>query len=168
MAQITLKGSPIQTVGELPALGTQAPAFTLVKTDLSEISPKDFSGKKMVLNIFPSIDTPVCSISVRRFNNDIENHPDAVALCVSMDLPFAHARFCAAEGLERVVSVSAFRNPDFGHHYGVTMTDGPLRNLLARAVVVLDAVGKVIYTELVPEIGQEPDYASAISALDGK
>ncbi|MBI9082333.1 MAG: thiol peroxidase [Desulfobacterales bacterium] len=165
MAQITLKGSPIQTVGELPAPGTQAPDFKLVKTDLSEISLKDFSGKKMVLNIFPSIDTPVCSISVRRFNNEIENHPDAVALCISMDLPFAHARFCAAEGLKSVVSVSAFRNPEFGRHYGVTITDGPLRDLLARAVVILDATGKVIYTELVPEIGQEPDYDGALFAL---
>jgi thioredoxin-dependent peroxiredoxin len=165
MAQITLHGNPFQTVGELPAAGTSAPAATLVKTDLSDITLDDFAGKKVVLNIFPSIDTPVCSISVRRFNTEIDRHPDAVALCVSMDLPFAHARYCAAEGLERVVSASVFRNPGFGRRYGVTIADGPLAGLLARAVVVLDPSGTVVYTQLVPEIGEEPDYDRALSAL---
>lgn len=166
MANITLKGDPARTVGELPAPGTRAPSFVLVKTDLSEISLDDFSGKKVVLNIFPSIDTPICSVSVRRFNTEIANRPEATVLCASMDLPFAHARFCAAEGLERVVSVSAFRNPEFGRDYGVTITDGPLRGLLARAVVVLDAAGKVVHAQLVPEIGEEPDYENALAALD--
>jgi len=167
MAQITLRGNPIHTNGELPAVGTAAPGFTLVDKDLKEISLKDLAGKKVVLNIFPSIDTPVCSVSVRRFNTEIQKCDKAVAVCASMDLPFAHARFCGAEGLEHVVSASAFRHREFGERYGVRITDGPLKDLLARAVVVLDAQGRVVYTQLVPEIAQEPDYAAALKALKG-
>ena len=166
MAKITLRGNPIHTVGELPAVGTPAPDFKLTKTDLSDITLADLAGKKVVLNIFPSIDTPVCSISVRRFNAEIEKHADAVVLSVSRDLPFAHARFCTAEGLNNVVSASILRDAGFGERYGVAIVDGPLASLMARAVVVVDAGGTVKYTQLVPEIGQEPDYAAALAALD--
>ncbi|MFH1982106.1 MAG: thiol peroxidase [Pseudomonadota bacterium] len=165
MAQITLKGNPIHTSGDLPAVGAAAPDFNLTKTDLSDITLADLSGKKLVLNIFPSIDTPVCSVSVRRFNTEIEKHTDALVLSVSRDLPFAHARFCAAEGLKNVVSASILRDAGFGERYGVGIIDGPLAGLMARAVVVLDADGTVVHTQLVPEIGQEPDYAAALAAL---
>jgi thiol peroxidase len=165
MAQITLKGTPIHTSGDLPSVGTAAPDFNLTKTDLSDISLSDMAGKKVVLNIFPSIDTPVCSVSVRRFNMEIEKHPDAVVLSVSRDLPFAHARFCTAEGLSNVVPAAILRDPDFGERYGVGIVDGPLAGLMARAVVVLDAAGTVVHTQLVPEIGEEPDYAAALAAL---
>lgn len=165
MAQITLKGNPIHTVGDLPAVGTPAPDFKLTRTDLSDITLADVAGKKVVLNIFPSIDTPVCSVTVRRFNAEIEKHPDAVVLSVSRDLPFAHARFCTAEGLDNVIPAAVMRDADFGTRYGVGIVDGPLAGLLARAVVVLDGDGKVVHTQLVPEIGEEPDYAAALSAL---
>jgi thiol peroxidase len=167
MAQITLRGNPIHTSGELPPAGAAAPDFTLVDKELKEVSLKDFAGKKVVLNIFPSIDTSVCSMSVRRFNAEIQKFAGAVVICASMDLPFAHARFCGAEGLEHVVSASAFRHRDFGERYGVRITDGPLKELLARAVVVIDGQGRVTYTQLVPEIGQEPDYQAALAALEG-
>ena len=165
MAQITLHGDPFHTIGDLPAVGASAPDFKLTKTDLSDVTLADFAGKKVVLNIFPSIDTPVCSVSVRRFNTEIEKHSDVVVLSVSRDLPFAHARFCTAEGLNNVVSASILRDTDFGTRYGVQIVDGPLATLMARAVVVVDAKGKVIYTQLVPEIGEEPDYAGALAAL---
>jgi thiol peroxidase len=164
MAQITFKGSPVQTCGELPAKGTFAPDFTLVKQDLSETVLADYKGKKLVLNIFPSIDTGVCATSVRQFNEKAAALQNAVVLCVSMDLPFAQARFCGAEGIKNVVTASAFRSA-FGDHYGVTLASGPLAGLLARAVVVISETGKVIYTEQVPEIAQEPDYDSALAAL---
>lgn len=164
MAKITFKGSPISTVGDLPKAGAAAPAFTLVKTDLSNVSNKDFAGKKVVLNIFPSVDTAVCATSVRTFNKKAADLPGTVVLCVSKDLPFAHKRFCAAEGIDQVHSVSSFRGLDFGVDYGVTMTDGPLAGLFARAVVVLGADGKVVYSELVPEIAQEPNYDKALAA----
>ena len=167
MAQVTLKGTPAQTVGQLPAAGQTAPGFTLVDKDLKEISLQDFAGRKVVLNIFPSVDTPTCAMSVRRFNAEIGKRENAVAVCASMDLPFAHARFCGAEGLERVVSASAFRNPEFGDQYGVRLTDGPLEGLFARAVVVIDTDGRVVYTQLVPEIADEPDYEAALEALGG-
>jgi thiol peroxidase len=167
MAQVTLKGDPVQTVGNLPAKGDSAPGFTLVDKELNEVSLADYAGQKVVLNIFPSVDTPTCAMSVRRFNADIEKRPNAVAVCASMDLPFAHARFCGAEGLERVVSASAFRNAEFGRDYGVTITDGPLKGLFARAVVVVDENGRVAYTQLVPEIADEPDYEAALQALQG-
>lgn len=164
MAQITLKGSPVQTVGELPGIGNPAPDFTLVKRDLSEISLADYAGKKLVLNIFPSIDTGVCAASVRVFNSQATKLENTTVLCVSMDLPFAHDRFCGAEGIENAETASAFRS-NFGDHYGVTIADGPLAGLLSRAVVVIDETGKVVYTEQVPEIAQEPDYDAALAAL---
>ena len=165
MAQVTLKGNPIHTTGDLPKAGSLAPAFTLTRKDLSEVSLPDFKGQRVVLNIFPSVDTPTCATSVRTFNAQASKAPNTVVLCVSLDLPFAAGRFCAAEGLDNVVPASAFRNPEFGINYGVILNDGPLRGLLARAVVVLDETGKVTYTELVPEIAQEPDYAAALAAL---
>lgn len=165
MADITLKGNPVSTVSELPAVGTAAPSFTLVKKDLSEANLADFDGKKVILNIFPSLDTPVCAASVRRFNLEASSLPDTVVLCISADLPFAHKRFCEVEGIENVVSLSVFRSPEFGTDYGVTMVDGPLRGILARAIVIIDGDAKVIYTEMVPEITQEPDYEAALKAM---
>ncbi len=165
MASITLKGNPVSTVGELPAMGIAAPSFTLVSKDLSEVSTADFTGKRLVLNIFPSLDTPVCAASVRRFNLEAASIPDTVVLCISADLPFAHKRFCETEGIENVVSLSVFRSPEFGADYGVTMADGPLEGILSRAVVIVDKDGKVIYTEQVPEITQEPDYEAALRAM---
>ena len=167
MAQVTLKGNPVQTIGNLPAVGEAAPGFTLVDKELQEITLTTYAGQKVVLNIFPSVDTPTCAMSVRRFNADIEKTGNAVAVCASMDLPFAHARFCGAEGLDKVVSASAFRNAEFGRDYGVTITDGPLKGLFARAVVVVDENGRVAYTQLVPEIADEPDYEAALKALNG-
>jgi thiol peroxidase len=162
MAQITLRGNPINTVGELPAVGSPAPSFTLTGTDLGEVTSDQFSGKPFVLNIFPSVDTPVCSSSVRAFNERAASAGTAV-LCVSKDLPFAQKRFCGAEGIENVTTASAFRD-SFGEDYGITITDGPMAGLLGRAVVVVGADGNVAYTELVPEIGQEPDYDAAVAA----
>ena len=165
MAQITLRGNAIHTSGNLPKVGSAAPAYTLVRTDLSEVSGQDLAGKRVVLNIFPSIDTPTCAASVRKFNARANEKPNTTVLCVSADLPFAQKRFCGAEGLENVVPASTFRSADFGQAYGVTLLDGPLKGLLARAVVVLDAGGKVVHTELVPEIAQEPDYDAALAVL---
>jgi len=161
MAQITLRGNQINTSGELPAVGSPAPAFTLTGTDLGEVKSSQFSG--VVLNIFPSVDTPVCATSVRTFNERAASGGVSV-LCVSKDLPFAQKRFCGAEGIENVTTASAFRD-GFGEDYGVTIVDGPMAGLLARAIVVIDADGKVAYTELVPEIAQEPDYDAALAAL---
>lgn len=163
MAQTALKGNPVQLSGELPAVGAPAPGFTLTAADLSEKSLDDYRGRRVVLNIFPSLDTDVCAASVRRFNEEASKHPDATVLCISADLPFAQARFCGAEGIERVETLSSFRNPGFADAYGVRMTDGPLAGLLARAVVVLDEAGEVVHTELVPEIVQEPDYEAALA-----
>ncbi|MDR3670127.1 MAG: thiol peroxidase [Holophaga sp.] len=165
MAQVTLKGNPFHTAGELPRVGSQAPAFSLTRTDLSPVSPADFKGQRVVLNIFPSIDTPTCATSVRKFNAQASQMPNTVVLCISADLPFAAGRFCSTEGLDKVVPASVFRSSEFGSAYGVTLTDGPLKGLLARSVVVLDASGKVIYTELVGEISTEPNYDAAIKAL---
>ncbi|WP_319549069.1 thiol peroxidase [Desulfogranum marinum] len=165
MAQITLQGNAIETVGNLPAQGAAAPAFTLVKTDLSDVSLSDFSGKKVVLNIFPSIDTSVCAASVRRFNEIASQNDNTVVLCVSADLPFAHQRFCEVDGLDNVVPVSVFRSPAFGNDYGVTITTGPIAGLLSRAVVVVDEKGDVAYSEQVPEITEEPNYDAALAAL---
>jgi len=164
MAKITFKGSPITTAGELPAKGSAAPDFTLVKQDLSETVLADYKGKRLVLNIFPSIDTGVCAMSVRKFNEKAAALKNAAVLCVSMDLPFAQSRFCGAEGIKNVVTASAFRSA-FGDHYGVIIADGPLTGLLSRAVVVINESGKVIYTEQVPEITQEPNYDAALAAL---
>jgi len=167
MAKITLKGNPVQTSGNLPGVGTQAPAFTLTKTDLTDASLSDFAGKTVVLNIFASLDTSVCAASVRRFNKEAGELGNTAVLCISMDLPFAHDKFCTAEGLKNVTSLSAFRSPRFGEEYGLTMTSGPMRGLLSRAVVIIGKSGKVIYTQQVPEISQEPDYEAALRALAG-
>ena len=165
MAEIFFKDIAVHTAGELPSVGTKAPDFTLVAGDLSEVSLSDFKGKTVVLNIFPSIDTGVCAASVRRFNQEANSLPNTVVLCVSMDLPFAASRFCAAEGLENVKPVSAFRSPAFAKDYGVEMVDGPLKGLLARAVVVVDGAGKVVYRQLVEQITDEPDYKAALSVI---
>ena len=163
MATITLHDTPIETVGELPAVGSNAPAFTLTKADLSEVSLQDFAGKTVILNIYPSVDTGVCAASTRKFNEIASSNPNVVVLCISADLPFAHGRFCGAEGLENVVSLSNFRNADFGGNYGVTISTGALAGLLSRAVVIIKD-GKVTYTEQVPEIAQEPNYDAALAA----
>ena len=165
MANITLKGNAIETAGALPAKGTAAPDFTLVKTDLSEVTLATYKGKKIVLNIFPSIDTPVCANSVRQFNKTAGEMNDTVVLCISADLPFAHSRFCETDGLKNVESLSVFRSPAFGKDYGVTITTGPIAGLLSRAIVVTDGSGKVVYSEQVPEITQEPNYDAALAAL---
>lgn len=163
MAQITFHGNPIHTVGELPAVGAPAPAFALTGADLSAVSNGQFDGKPVLLNIFPSIDTAVCATSVRTFNERAAGRGLNV-LCVSKDLPFALKRFCGAEGIDNVATASAFRD-SFGDDYGVTLSDGPLAGLLARAIVVIGADGKIAYTELVPEVGSEPDYDAALAAL---
>jgi thiol peroxidase len=165
MSLVTLKGMKVQTIGELPEKGTQAPAFTLVRTDLSAISLSDLKGKKLILNIFPSLDTGVCAASVRRFNKEAANLHNTLVLAISKDLPFAHARFCTTEGIESVLPLSTFRNPDFEKSYGVLMTDGPLKGLLARAIVSIDESGKILHTELVPEITQEPNYNAVIASV---
>lgn len=165
MAQVTLKGNPIHTSGELPRVGEPVPAFTLTGADLGELNAAQFKGQRVVLNIFPSLDTATCATSVRQFNARASQAANTVVLCVSADLPFAAKRFCVAEGLEKVVPASSFRSPDFGKAYGLTLVDGPLRGLLARAVVVFDENGKVLHTELVGEIAQEPDYDAALKSL---
>lgn len=166
MAQTAFKGSPVNLSGDLPRPGSPAPAFTLTGKDLSAVTLADYAGRTVVLNIFPSIDTPTCAMSVRKFNAEIGNMPNAVVICVSADLPFAHARFCGAEGLDHVVTASTFRNPEFGDAYGTRITHGPLAGLMARAVVVIDGHGKVVYTQLVDEISQEPDYDRALACLN--
>jgi thiol peroxidase len=165
MAQVTLKGNPVNTIGELPTAGGLAPKFTLVKSDLSEVALSDFEGQKIVLNIFPSIDTGTCATSVRTFNEKAAGLDNTVVLCISKDLPFAIARFCGAEGIDQVVSLSAFRDVDFQNRYGVEIVDGPLKGLLARSIVVINEEGEIVYNELVPEIVDEPDYESALNAL---
>lgn len=165
MASITLKGQPIKTLGDLPEKGSLAPNFTLTKSDLSDTNLADFAGKKLVLNIFPSIDTGVCAASVRRFNDVASKVKDVNVLCISADLPFAQQRFCGAEGLDQVINLSSFRHATFGESYGLTISTGPLQSLLSRAVVIVDANGQICYTEQVPEIAQEPDYVAALDAL---
>ena len=165
MAEITLKGNAINTIGNLPQKGSKAPGFTLVKNDLSETNLADYKGKKVLLNIFPSLDTAVCAASVRKFNEAAAKLDNTVVLSISKDLPFAHARFCSTEGIEDVVNASDFRTGKFGEDYGVTIVDGPMAGLLSRAVVVLDEDGKVVYTQQVPEIVDEPDYEAALNAL---
>lgn len=163
MAEITLRGNPVHTVGELPAVSAPTPAFSLVGTDLGAVTSAQFNGKPLLLNIFPSVDTPTCATSVRKFNERAAARGLAV-VCVSKDLPFALGRFCGAEGIENVISASAFRD-SFGEDYGITMTDGPMAGLLGRAVVIVDADGTVKYTQLVGEVGSEPDYAAALAAV---
>ena len=165
MAHITLKGKPIETIGELPALNSQAPAFTLIKTNLGNCTLEDYLGKTIILNIFPSIDTPLCAASVRRFNKEASTLGDTVVLCVSADLPFAHQRFCEGEGLKDVIPLSTFRSINFGKDYGVTIITGPIAGLLSRAVIIIDKSGKVVYSEQVSDIGRDPDYEAALSFL---
>jgi thiol peroxidase len=165
VAETHLGADIVHTVGELPSVGSPAPAFTLAGGDLSDVTLADFAGQRVVLNIFPSIDTKTCAMSVRRFNELAASMDNASVLNVSADLPFAQSRFCGAEGIDKVRSASTFRNPEFGDAYGVRMADGRMAGLMARAVVVVDENGTVAYTELVPSIGQEPDYDSAIAAL---
>lgn len=165
MATITFKTNPIHTVGDLPGVGSSAPDFDLIKGDLSHASLKDFKGAKVVLNIFPSLDTGVCAASVRAFNKSAGELQNTKVLCISRDLPFAQNRFCGAEGLTNVITLSDFATGNFGKTYKVEMTDGPLAHLHSRAVVVLDENGKVIYNEQVPEIVQEPNYEAALAAL---
>lgn len=164
MATVTLKGNPFHTNSNLPAVGSKAPTFNLVKTDLSEVSDASLAGKRVVLNIFPSVDTPTCAQSVRTFNAQASNLDNTVVVCASQDLPFALARFCGAEGLNNVIPASAFRS-DFAEKYGVKMVDGPLAGLTARAVVVLGTDGKVLHSELVSEIADEPNYDAALKVL---
>ena len=164
MAEITRHGDPITTIGTLPAVGAEAPAFELAGADLAPVTSESLRGERLVLNIFPSIDTGVCATSVREFNKRAASLENTTVLCVSADLPFAHARFCGAEGIDGVLTASSFRST-FGMDYGVTITDTPMAGLLSRAVVVLDAQGAVLYTEQVPDITQEPDYEAAIAAL---
>jgi thiol peroxidase len=164
MATVTLKGNPIHTAGELPAVGSTAPDFRLTAADLKDVSLADYRGKRKILNIVPSLDTAVCATSTRKFNEQAGKLPDTVVLVVSGDLPFAAKRFCVAEGLQNVVTLSTFRAREFAQRWGVTLVDGPLAGLTARAVVVLDASDKVVYTQLVPEIAQEPDYDKALAA----
>ena len=165
MATVMLKGTPIHTSGELPTIGTPAPDFQLVAADLKDRHLADFADKKKLLNIVPSLDTPVCALSTRKFNDYAKDHADTVILVISADLPFAQKRFCGNENLINVVTLSLLRSPDFAEKYGVLLQDGPLAGLTARAVIVLDETDTVIYTELAPEIAQEPDYDAALAAL---
>ncbi len=165
MATTAFQGTPVHTSGNLPSVGSAAPDFKLVKGDLSEVSLSSLRGKKVVLNIFPSVDTGVCAASVRRFNKEASSLPNTVVVCISRDLPFAAGRFCAAEGLTNVVTASEFRDQDFAKAYGVLLTDSVLAGLHARSVVVVDENGVVKHTELVPEITQEPNYEAALKAL---
>lgn len=164
MAKITMKGDPTQTVGDLPPIGAQPPKFTLVRKDLSEISSDKIKGKKVLLNIFPSLDTGVCAMSVKKFSKMLSSHPEVAIFHISKDLPFAQGRFCSTEAMPNCETLSAF-NSNFGKDYGVEIKDGPLRGLLSRAVVVLDENGKIIYEEQVSEIASEPNYDKAVAAL---
>jgi thioredoxin-dependent peroxiredoxin len=165
MAKITLKGNPINTIGELPKVGEMAKNFTLVKSDLSKASLSDFKGSRIVLNIFPSLDTSTCAASVRYFNKAAGELKNTKVLCISRDLPFAQSRFCGAEGLANVITLSDFATGEFGKNYGLEIIDGPLQNLHSRVVIILNEEGKVIYTEQVPEIANEPDYTKALKNL---
>ena len=165
MSEVTLKGNPIKIDGHFPSVGDKAPAFSLVAKDLSDATLANFSGKRKVLNIFPSVDTPTCAMSVRHFNEAASALNNTVVLCISADLPFAQARFCGAEGLSNVVTLSTMRGHDFLKHYGVAIASSPLAGLAARAVVVLDEHDKVLHTEMVSEIAQEPNYDAVVKAL---
>lgn len=165
METVFFNGTPCHTYGNIPAVGTKAPAFNLVSKDLTDVNLSDFEGKRVVLNVFPSLDTPVCAASVRRFNQEAANMKDVAVVCVSMDLPFAEGRFCSANGIENVTVTSAFRSPTFAQNYGLQIVDGPLAGLLARAVIVIDENHNVIYSDLVEEITKEPDYEGALSVL---
>ena len=165
MSQVTFKGSPVNTTGTLPNIGEQAPDFSLTSGDLSQKSLKDFEGKRIILNIFPSVDTGTCAASVRAFNEIASSLSNTVVLCISRDLPFAQGRFCAGEGLKNVITLSEYKDSSFSDAYGVRFSDGPLDGLLSRAVVVLDENKKVVYSEQVKEIVDEPNYEAALATL---
>lgn len=165
MAKITFKGNPVNTVGDLPAVGSKAPEFTLVKSDLGSLSLSELRGKKVILNIFPSLDTSVCANTVRRFNQIASDLKNVIVLGISKDLPFAHGRFCSTEGIKNVITLSGFRDREFGKAYGIDYADGPVFGLYARGIVIIDEKGTVIYTELVPEHTHEPDYEAALEAV---
>jgi thiol peroxidase len=165
MAQTKLGETTVNTIGELPPVGSIAPPFILTDNKLGDVNSESFAGQNIVLNIFPSIDTRTCSTSTREFNKRIASYTNALVLCIAKDLPFAMKRFCSAEGIDKAITLSDFRNYGFGKSYGVELIDGGFKGLLARAVVVIDPAGKVKYTELVPVIGQEPDYDSALKAI---
>jgi thiol peroxidase len=166
MAKTAFKGSPVNTSGNLPSKGSKAPEFSLVKSDLGTLTLSELKGKKLILNIFPSLDTSVCATSVRKFNQLAAGKENVKVLAISKDLPFAHGRFCTTEGITNIVTLSGFRDEKFGKKYGVLMKDGPLAGLYARSIVVIDEAGKVIHTQLVPDITQEPDYDSAMKAIE--
>lgn len=168
METVYFNGQEVHTYGKVPEVGTKAPDFDLTSRDLSSIKLSDYAGKRVVLNVFPSLDTPVCAASVRTFNKEIAGMDNVAVICVSMDLPFAMQRFCTLEGIENVVAASAFRSPDFAKNYGLQITDGPLAGLLARCVIIIDENGKVAYRDLVSEITHEPDYKAAKEVLQGK
>ncbi len=165
MSKLTLRGTAVNTIGELPAVGSKAPDFSLVGINLADVKNSDFLGNRVILNIFVSLDTSTCAASVRKFNVEASKLDNAVVVCISKDLPFAHSRFCTTEGIANVVSASEFRSNSFGKSYGVMMVDGPLQGLLARSVVVLDTDGTVLYSSFVAEITEEPDYQSALDSL---
>lgn len=165
MSKILLEGNPINTVGTLPEIGSVAPEFTLVNGGLEDKTLSSYKGKKVILNIFPSIDTPVCATSVRKFNDEASKLENTVVLCISADLPFAHGRFCGAEGIENVETLSIFRDDSFGKAYGNIIVDSPLKGILARSIVIVDEDGKVVYTELVPETTEEPNYEAALKSI---
>lgn len=162
---ITFKGAAINTIGNLPTVGNKAPDFTLVKTDLSNLQLKDFAGKNIILNVFVSLDTPVCAASIRKFNQEAAKLANTVIICASMDLPFAHQRFCSTENIDKVIPASNFRNPEFGKAYGLTIIDGPLAQLLSRAIIAIDKDQKVVYTEQVAEITHEPNYQAVLDVV---
>ncbi|MEO1889430.1 MAG: thiol peroxidase [Cycloclasticus sp.] len=165
MATITLKGNEIHTNGDVPAVGTQAPSFTLTTKDLADVTLADYAGKKKLISIVPSLDTPVCQLSTKKFNDHAKNHADTVILIVAADLPFAMSRFCGDEGLENVVTLSMMRDRNFAKDYGVLIDDGPLKGITARALIALDENNNVLSSELVGEIADEPDYEAALAAL---
>lgn len=165
METTAFKGTPVHTCGHLPHTGSLAPRFTLTRGDLTELRSEELKGRRIVLNIFPSLDTAVCATSVRKFNQLAASLDNTTVVAVSKDLPFAQSRFCTTEGIENLIAASAFRSPEFAREYGVEMVDGPLAGLLAHAVVIIDETGRVVYTELVPEITREPDYEAAIKKL---
>lgn len=165
MSQTKLGPNPANTVGELPSVGSSAPDFVLTSTDMKDVSMKDFAGKNVVLNIFPSVDTGVCATSVREFNKRVAAMENTVILCIAKDLPFAMKRFCGAEGIDKAITLSDFRSRGFGKAYGIELLDSAFAGLFARAVVVVNASGKVTYNQLVPQIGEEPNYEAALKAI---
>jgi len=168
MAKVTFKDNEVNTIGDLPSVGEAAPDFTLTRTDMSDVGIAGFAGKRVIFNIFPSVETPVCSASVKQFNSEVEKLQNTEVLCVSKDLPFAHARFNAEEEIKNVISLCELRNSDFGDNYGIRITNGPLAGLFARALVVVDENSRVVFTQLVSDISEEPDYHAVVKLLDNE